>query len=167
LDRDRTGTKKIIGEVRGAMKARFVHVNLVAEDWKKLAQFYVDVFGCTRVPPERDLSGEWLDACTSVPGARVSGIHLRLPGYGDKGPTLEIFQYAQEKERAGIAINRPGIAHIAFAVDDVEAARKAVVEAGGGMVGDLVCAKIPGAGTITLVYATDPEGNILELQSWA
>jgi predicted enzyme related to lactoylglutathione lyase len=153
-------------EVRRRMEARFTHVSLVAEDWKKLAQFYVDVFGCTPVPPERNLSGKWVDACTSVPGATITGIHLRLPGHGDKGPTLEIFQYSQEKERAEVAINRPGIAHIAFAVDDVEATRSAVVEAGGGMVGDLVCAEIPGVGTLTMVYATDPEGNIIELQRW-
>jgi predicted enzyme related to lactoylglutathione lyase len=148
------------------MKARFAHVNLVAENWKKLAQFYVDVFGCTPVPPERELSGKWVDECTSVPGARITGIHLRLPGYGDMGPTLEIFQYSQERERVEIAVNRPGITHIAFAVDDVETVRRAVVEAGGGMVGDLVCAQIPGVGTITIVYATDPEGNIIELQRW-
>jgi len=34
-------------------------------------------------------------------------------------------------------------------------------------VGDLVTAEIAGAGNITFVYMTDPEGNIIELQNWA
>jgi len=38
--------------------ARYVHTNLIAWDWKRLAAFYQDVFGCVPVPPERDLSGE-------------------------------------------------------------------------------------------------------------
>jgi len=46
-------------------------------------------------------------------------------------------------------------------VDDVASARDAVVAAGGGLLGELVSTEIPGAGTITFVYATYPEGNII------
>lgn len=144
--------------------ARYVHTNLIANDWKRLATFYERVLGCVPVLPERDLSGEWLEAATGVPQARIRGIHLRLPGYGDEGPTLEIFQYDRQLDQSRPAANRPGFAHIAFAVDDVAAARDAVLAAGGGAVGDLVSVEIPGAGQITFVYATDPEGNIVELQ---
>ena len=96
----------------------------------------------------------------------MQGIHLRLPGYGDEGPTLEIFQYSHHEERPSVAINRPGIAHIAFAVPDVEAARQAVIEAGGGQVGTLTRQDVPGVGAVTFVYLTDPEGNIIEIQNW-
>ena len=41
--------------------ARFVHTNLVARDWRRLARFYERVFGCTPVPPERDLAGQWVE----------------------------------------------------------------------------------------------------------
>jgi len=30
---------------------------------------------------------------TSLQNAHLSGVHLRLLGYGDDGPTLEIFSY--------------------------------------------------------------------------
>ena len=106
-------------------------------------------------------------SCTGVPGAEVRGVHLRLPGYGNEGPTLEIFQYNLPEKRPATAINRPGLAHLAFEVDDVEAARNAVVAAGGRCAGELVTVEIRGAGTITLIYMTDPEGNIIELQKWA
>jgi len=149
------------------LRARYVHTNLVARDWRKLARFYERIFGCTPVPPERDLAGQWLEDGTGVPGAHIRGVHLRLPGHGADGPTLEIFQYTPEEERPETAVNRPGFAHIAFAVDDVKAARDAVVAAGGGTVGQVVCLEVPGAGTVTFVYLTDPEGNIIELQHWA
>ena len=147
--------------------ARFVHTNIIAQDWKRLAHFYERVFGCMPVPPERHLAGEWLEAATGVPRARIQGIHLRFPGTGDEGPTLEIFQYNERAARPDTAINRPGLGHIAFAVDDVEAARKAVLDAGGGTVGEVVSVEIAKAGAITFVYLTDPEGNILELQHWS
>src|SRR6185436_9992827 len=79
--------------------ARFGHVNLVAADWRLLADFYERVFGCVFVPPERDLGGPVLEAGTGVPGATIRGAHLRLPGLGENGPTLEIFQYGAEPER--------------------------------------------------------------------
>ena len=148
------------------VQARFTHINLVAEDWKRLAAFYGRVFGCVPVPPERDLSGRWLEVGTGVPGAQIRGIHMRLPGYGECGPTLEIFRYDPEKERLETAPNRPGFAHLAFAVDDVRAARDEVIAAGGGTVGEVVSVEISGAGAITFAYVTDPEGNIIELQRW-
>jgi len=150
-----------------AIQAKFVHTNLIAQDWKKLAGFYERVFGCTRVPPERQLTEKWLENATGVPEAKIYGIHLRLPGYGDTGPTLEIFQYNHLRKRSLKAVNQPGFVHIAFAVGDVEAARDAVIEAGGGVVGELTTVDIPKAGKITFIYLTDPEGNILELQQWS
>jgi catechol 2,3-dioxygenase-like lactoylglutathione lyase family enzyme len=132
-----------------------------------LAGFYERVFGCTPVPPERNLAGRWLEDATRVPGAEIHGIHLRLPDYGDQGPTLEIFQYNHQRERQGAAVNRPGFAHIAFAVDDVQAAQDAVIAEGGKSLGELVSVDIPGAGTVTFIYVMDPEGNIIELQRWS
>lgn len=148
------------------MKARFAHVNLIARDWQRLAGFYERVLGCERLLPERDLSGRWLEESTGVLEAYVRGAHLRLPGYGQGGPTLEVFQYDQEEAALRPAVNRPGLGHLAFAVEDVCAALDAVLAAGGGQVGELVSVDIPGAGKITFVYATDPEGNIIELQHW-
>lgn len=149
------------------MRAKYRHTNIVAEDWRKVADFYERVLGCKPVPPERASSGQWVERSTGVPGAEVRGIHLRLPGFGDDGPTLEIFEYNNAVKREQTAINRPGFAHIAFEVDDVEAAQDEVLAAGGGCVGDLVTAEITNTGTITFVYMTDPEGNIIELQNWA
>jgi predicted enzyme related to lactoylglutathione lyase len=62
-------------------------------------------------------------------------------------------------------VNWPGFGHIAFVVDDVPAAREAVLAAGGGPVGEVVTLTNAAGAALTWVYVTDPEGNILELQS--
>jgi hypothetical protein len=41
-----------------------------------------------------------------------------------------------------------------------------VVSHGGGLVGEVASAEVPGVGLLTFVYAADPEGNIIELQAW-
>jgi catechol 2,3-dioxygenase-like lactoylglutathione lyase family enzyme len=149
--------------IRGA---RYAHTNLIARDWRRLAAFYQDVFGCVPVPPERDYSGPELDAGTGVPGARVTGVHLRLPGFGDGGPTLEIYHYSIAAEGPAPAVNRPGWGHLAFAVDSVAEARAEVLAAGGGAVGEVVTLTTAAGSRVTWCYVTDPEGNVLELQAW-
>lgn len=148
------------------MKTKFAHVNIISKDWKQLAEFYIKVFDCRPKPPERDLSGEWLDKLTDLNDSRLKGIHLYLPGYESEGPTLEIFEYQQNMPNTGRKINLEGYGHIAFAVENVEEKLKLLIENGGSTVGELVDTDIPGVGKITVVYAKDPEGNIIEIQKW-
>jgi ADP-ribose pyrophosphatase YjhB (NUDIX family)/catechol 2,3-dioxygenase-like lactoylglutathione lyase family enzyme len=152
------------GARRPAVQARYVHTNLIAHDWRALARFYETAFGCVPVPPERDLTGPPLEAGTGIPGAHLRGVHLRLPGYGNEGPTLEIFTYDDPLEKPATAVNRPGYGHLAFRVSDVAAARAAVLAAGGRAVGEVVTTGVAGGGQITRCYVTDPEGNVIELQ---
>jgi predicted enzyme related to lactoylglutathione lyase len=147
--------------------ARFGHVNLTARDWRRLASFYSSVFGCAIVPPERDYSGPLLDAATGLSGAHLTGAHLALPGYGRGGPTLEIYAYDEHDRHPGPRVDRPGWGHVAFQVPDVEAARGAVLGAGGGAVGEIVTLRTADGRDVMWCYATDPEGNILELQTWS
>jgi predicted enzyme related to lactoylglutathione lyase len=149
------------------IRAKYVHTNLIATDWKRLVRFYCEVFGCEPKGPERDLSGTWLDSVNAVPNAHLRGVHLLLPGYGDNGPTLEIFSYDQLIERELPRANECGFAHIAFAVDDVDQALQTVIAAGGGAVGEIATAEVDGVGLLRVVYARDPEGNIVELQKWS
>ena len=148
------------------IRAKYVHTNLIARDWKRLVQFYSDVFGCIPKRPERDMSGAWLDQVTSLRNAHLRGVHLSLPGYGDDGPTLEIFSYSELIGGNVPAANQCGFAHIAFAVDDVNQALQAVIAAGGCAVGEIATTQVDRVGVLRVVYARDPEGNIIELQKW-
>jgi [ribosomal protein S5]-alanine N-acetyltransferase len=145
---------------------RYVHTNIVAKDAKRLIEFYKTVLHCESIGETRDLRGEWLDKLTGLSNAHITGEHLLLPGYGKDHPTLEIFQYDELPEDSSRAINRPGLAHLAFAVDDVAAALAAVFAAGGSAVGERIVVNYPDGRTLDAVYAYDLEGNILELQSW-
>ena len=149
------------------MPTKYAHTNLIAKDWKRLAAFYHDVFECSPLLPERNLSGEWLDKATGIEQAHIRGIHLRLPGFGEDGPTLEIFEYGSMPSPPEVRPNTPGFSHIAFAVDDVETTVQKVFALGGSAVGALTVKEYPGVGVLTFQYVTDPEGNIIEVQSWA
>ncbi|TCL70942.1 catechol 2,3-dioxygenase-like lactoylglutathione lyase family enzyme [Hydrogenispora ethanolica] len=145
---------------------RYVHTNLIAKDWRKLAQFYIDVFACQPLYPERDLSGSWLEQATGIDGVHIRGIHLRLPGY-ENGPTLEIFTYAPENLRPEPPrINDQGFGHLAFHVDSVEELTAKLLAHGGATLGPIIRQDYPELGQLTFVYATDPEGNFIEIQNW-
>lgn len=149
------------------MNARYVHTNLIAQDWKRLSLFYQKVFGCTPVPPERHYKGTDLERGTSVQGTELHGEHLRLPGYGDDGPTLEIYSYTVSEPAVTPAVNRPGFGHIAFSVDDVVKAKEIFLSSGGTSAGDVVTLQTSSGAKVTWCYLRDPEGNIVELQSWS
>lgn len=146
---------------------RYVHTNIIARDAEKLIAFYKSVLHCKSINETRNLSGEWLDRLTGLEKAHIIGEHLLLPGYGEDHPTLEIFSYDALKENVPAEVNRPGIAHIAFEVDDVKATLADIISAGGDRVGELVTAEYPNGIEAVFVYAKDPEGNIIELQSWS
>lgn len=149
-----------------SIQATYAHTNLIARNWQRLAAFYQDVFGCVLVPPPRDLCGRALEQGSGVPGAALQGVHLRLPGHGDAGPTLEIFTYTHLAEAPWPVAHRPGFGHIAFMVEDVEAARTAVIHAGGSPLGEIVTTSA-GPRSVTWCYVRDPEGNLIELQKWS
>jgi len=148
------------------MATRYAHTNIVASDWKVLADFYKEVFDCVFVPPKRRQSGRWLQEATAVENAELEGVHLRLPGYAENGPTLEIFSYKTIVNNEAAVANQRGFGHIAFAVDDVEKTVAKLLNNGGSKLGKIVRKQIEGAGEITFTYARDPEGNIIEIQNW-
>ena len=144
---------------------RFAHTNIAAKNWKALADFYIEVFHCRVKPPERKLSGSWLDRATGLPHVKLEGVHLILPGYDDNGPTLEIFSYEDMQACEPCMPNRPGLTHIAFEVDDVDRTLKQALEKGAQLLGDVSKMTVPGVCSLKFVYLRDPEGNIVELQS--
>lgn len=148
------------------MSTRYVHTNLIARDWRRLVNFYSDVFGCTPAGPERDQSGDWLATATGVAGAHLRGRHLLLPGHGESGPTLEIYSYDETLDAPTPIANRTGYGHLAFHVDDVPATLESVLAHGGERLGEVVETTVPGVGRLQITYARDPEGNIIELQHW-
>ncbi|QGH36891.1 VOC family protein [Gracilibacillus salitolerans] len=150
------------------MSIKYAHTNIVAKDWRRLADFYVNVFDCKYLDPERDLSGKWIENVTKIDKVRIRGVHLALPGYREGGPTLEIFEYTPESLRIQQPpqINDQGFTHIAFVVDNVAEVLAKVIKNGGKKYGELVKKEYDSLGILTVVYAVDPECNIIEIQNW-
>ena len=149
------------------MATRYAHVNIIAADWKLLCDFYQNVFDCEPVSSARDHHGKQTDALTGMSDIRIRGRHMRVPGHGENGPTIEIFTFSENAPAQPRPLNRPGFAHLAFEVDDVDAKRAQIKKLGGDDYGELVTIDIAEAGRLTLLYMTDPEGNIVELQKWS
>lgn len=145
---------------------KYVHTNIISSNWKELARFYIQAFDCKLLLPQRDLSGQWLAQGTAVPNAHIKGAHLRLPGYGKNGPTLEIFEYHKMEEQTPAVSNRKGFGHLAFEVDNVQEVMDKALTLGGQNYGQIAKRHIDGLGTLTFVYIKDPEGNIIEIQHW-
>ena len=145
---------------------RFAHTNIAARDWKSLSEFYIKVFDCKSKPPKRELSGQWLDRGTGLQNAALEGIHLLLPGHGENGPTLEIFSYEKMHDGGHIEANSVGLTHIAFEVDDVDQTLEEAMKNGGQLLGKVTERTVEGVGELKSVYFRDPEGNIVEIQSW-
>lgn len=145
---------------------RYVHTNIIAKDCQKLINFYKEVFRCKTIGETRNLRGEWLDRLTGISNAHIVGEHLCLPGYEEDHPTLEIFSY-DTMENADSSLNKCGIAHLAFEVDDVEKTLQLLLQKGGSQIGEVVKTKYEDGRKAVFVYATDCEGNIVELQSWS
>ncbi|MGB3589887.1 MAG: VOC family protein, partial [Tunicatimonas sp.] len=122
---------------------------------------------CIPVPPVRSQSAKWLAEGTGLPNASLEGVHLRLPGYGNNGPTLEIYQYRQMEDKPAPAVNRQGLGHLAFLVDDVLSIKEKILQHGGSELGKVTEADVAGVGRLTFIYMTDSEGNILEIQNWS
>lgn len=145
---------------------KFAHTNIITDDWKKLAGFYINVFDCEPLFPERDLRGNWLDKATNIENAHLTGIHLALPGFENNSPTLEIFQYDHNLENPEAVTNRKGFGHIAFKVDNVLEILNRLIENGGSQLGEVIESDVAGLGHLTFVYAKDIDGNIIEIQNW-
>lgn len=145
---------------------RFAHTNIIAKDWKRLSNFYINVFDCAVKPPERKLSGDWVDQGTGLKKAELEGVHLLMPGHGDNGPTLEIFSYKNTHECEPIMANYTGFTHIAFEVEDVEKIFNDALIHGATRLGKITEKIIEAIGVLKFVYFRDPEGNIIEIQSW-
>ena len=97
---------------------------------------------------------------------RLKGVHLYLPGHGDNPPTLEIFSYEEMVDTPDIMANCTGITHIAFEVNDVDSTMNKALDNGAIKLGEIAEKEITNVGILKFVYFRDPEGNIVEIQSW-
>ena len=116
------------------MFTAFEHTGIASPDHKKLAQWYVEVFGFAIVYQS------------------AGATFIKAPN----GSMIEII--GAEGDRVELAMKQPGLRHVALAVDDFDNDLARIRAAGVKFLSEPAEAK-----GNKIVFFTDPEGNILHL----
>ena len=133
------------------------HVGVVVDDLAAATGFFVGLG--LELLGEEPVEGSWVDRVVGLDGVRADIAVVQTPdGHG----RLELtkFHTPSGQDGAGAApANTPGLRHVAFRVDDIEAAVAGLRARGTGLVGELVRYE----DSYLLCYVRGPEGIIVEL----
>ena len=143
------------------------HVNLVVEDLDGMTAFYRDVLGL-RVTKQVTITGPWVAATVGLADVHADVVYLDFPS---GGPRIELIRYNRPplaRPRDVDKPNAPGLRHLAFKLDDIDATTARLRAAGVKFFSDIQAVpseQVTYAGGIRkrLIYFQDPEGNLLEL----
>ena len=144
------------------------HINLVVEDLDAMTRFYTDTLGLN-VTKRVTISGQWIGKTVGL-GDDVNADVVYLD-FTAGGPRIELIRYntpALHRPPNVDLPNAPGIRHLAFRVDDIDATAGRLHLAGVKLFSDVQtvpATQVTYAGGVRkrLVYFQDPEGNLLEL----
>jgi catechol 2,3-dioxygenase-like lactoylglutathione lyase family enzyme len=136
---------------------RMEHVGIVIDDLAAATEFFVELG--LELQGEGTVEGRWVDRVVGLDGVRAEIAMLQTPdGYGRLELTKFHAPTSQDHNRHASA-NTPGIRHLAFAVEDIDAAVAALRARGAGLVGELEWYE----NSYRLCYVRGPEGIIVEL----
>jgi catechol 2,3-dioxygenase-like lactoylglutathione lyase family enzyme len=133
------------------------HVAIVVDDLPAATDFFAEL-GLV-LQGEGSVEGRSVDRISGLEGVRADIAMMRTP---DGSGRLELVRYHSPKDRGehrDAPANAPGIRHIAFAVDDIDAVVAGLRARGAELVGDLVRYE----DSYRLCYLRGPEGLIVEL----
>jgi catechol 2,3-dioxygenase-like lactoylglutathione lyase family enzyme len=133
------------------------HIGIVVEDLAPAIAFFTALG--LELEGETSVEGPLVDRINGLDGVRAEIAILRAP---DGGSKLELAKYHTPEyagEHGPLPANAPGIRHVLFVVDDVEASLAALRAHGGELVGELVNYE----NSYWLCYVRGPAGIIVEL----
>ena len=133
------------------------HVGIVVDDLAAATAFFVELG--LKLQGEGSVEGGWVDRVVGLEGVRSEIAMLETPdGHG----RLELSKFHAPSGRGGdrhAPANAPGIRHVTFAVDDIDAVVARLRARGAELVGDVVSYD----NVYRLCYVRGPEGIIVEL----
>jgi catechol 2,3-dioxygenase-like lactoylglutathione lyase family enzyme len=133
------------------------HVGIVVEDLAATIAFFVELG--LEVQDEMAVEGHWVDRIVGLEGIQVDVAMMRTP---DGNGRLELVKFnspAYEGDTPHAPANRPGLRHITFAVDDLDATLARLRGHGAELVGEVVHYE----NVYRLCYVRGPAGIIVEL----
>jgi catechol 2,3-dioxygenase-like lactoylglutathione lyase family enzyme len=136
---------------------RMEHVGVVVDDLEAATAFFVELG--LELQGEASVEGGWVDRVVGLEGVRADIAMLGTPdGHG----RVELARFHAPSGSGGdrhAPANAPGIRHVAFAVDDIDAVVAGLRARGAGLVGEVERYK----DSFRLCYVRGPEGIIVEL----
>ena len=154
---------RVIGLERGILTIehmtiqRMDHVGIVFDDLAAATEFFVELG--LELQGEGQVEGRWVDRVVGLDGVRVDFAFLQTPdGHG----RLELIKFHSPSTQGGnrhAPANAPGIRHVAFAVEDIDAVVAGLRARGAELVGELERYE----NSYRLCYVRGPEGIIVEL----
>lgn len=144
------------------METHFSHRGICVADVDASIRFYQQALGFEIQENHPRLEGPWLDAGTEIAGAALRAQMLRDAA----GVTIELLYFqapGSNGPRTRPPLNQFGLTHLAFNVDDIDAAIDRVRTAGGQV--HLATRVYYDANNAEIVYANDPDGVRIELVS--
>jgi catechol 2,3-dioxygenase-like lactoylglutathione lyase family enzyme len=133
------------------------HVGIVVDDLAAATEFFVELG--LELQGEGVVEDRWVDRVVGLDGVRVELAMVQTP---DGNGRLELVKFNSPPTQGGdrdAPANTPGIRHIAFAVDDIDAAVAGLRARGAELVGEVVRYE----DSYRLCYVRGPEGIIVEL----
>jgi catechol 2,3-dioxygenase-like lactoylglutathione lyase family enzyme len=144
------------GSVGRVAIQRWEHVGIVVDDLAAATAFFVGL-GLTQ-KGESAIGGELVDRIVGLDGVRTKMAMLETPDGRGQFELIEFETPAAVGGDASAPANTPGLRHIAFAVDDMEATVARARALGAELVGEVVNYK----GSYALCYLRGPGGIIVE-----
>jgi catechol 2,3-dioxygenase-like lactoylglutathione lyase family enzyme len=137
---------------------RLEHIGIVVDDLAAATAFFVALG--LEVEGEASVEGGLVDRINGLEGVRSDIVILRTPD--DHATKLELAKYrspSYEGDDGPAPANAPGIRHILFVVDDIQASLAGLRAHGGELVGELENYE----NSYWLCYVRGPAGIIVEL----
>ena len=136
---------------------RMDHVSIVVDDLEAAKAFFVELG--MELEGEAPIEGRSVDRVNALEGVRVDIAMLRTPDGDGRVELAKFHSPSDQGDTQPAPANRPGIRHISFAVDDIDAAVAGLRARGAELVGELVRYE----DSYRLCYVRGPEGIIVEL----
>jgi len=133
------------------------HVGIVVDDLAAAIKFFVEL----GLEPggTGQVEGEWVDRIIALHGTKAELAMLRTP---DGDVEIELVKFHSPPTQGGdphAPSNTPGLRHLSFLVDDIDAVVAGLQARGTELVGELVRYE----DSYRLCYVRGPEGIIIEL----
>jgi catechol 2,3-dioxygenase-like lactoylglutathione lyase family enzyme len=133
------------------------HVGVVVDDLAAATEFFVELG--LELQGEGSVEGQWVDRIVGLEGVRTELAMMQTPDGHGRLELVKFHSPSNQGDNGHAPANAPGIRHVAFAVDDLDAVVARLRARGAELVGEVESYK----DIYRLCYVRGPEGIIIEL----